>query len=49
MLAEALPVSHGAHFSGDVTKATALQDMMRTVSMSWELFKSTTKDWNVIL
>lgn len=33
MLAEALPVSHGAHFSGDVTKATALQDMMRTVSM----------------
>lgn len=32
MLAEALPVSHGAHFSGDVTKATALQDMMRTVS-----------------
>lgn len=33
MLAEALPVSHGAHFSGDVTKATALQDMMRTVSI----------------
>lgn len=32
MLAEALPVSHGAHFSGD-TKANALQDMMRTVSM----------------
>lgn len=33
MLAEALPVSHGAHFSGD-TKASALQDMMRTVSMA---------------
>lgn len=33
MLAEALPVSHGAHFSGD-TKASALQDMMRTVSMT---------------
>ncbi|KAI1239346.1 hypothetical protein IHE44_0012464 [Lamprotornis superbus] len=32
MLAEALPVSHGAHFSGDVTKATALQDMMRTMA-----------------
>lgn len=47
MLAEALPVSHGAHFSGDVTKATALQDMMRTVSMSWELFESASKDWNV--
>lgn len=31
MLAEALPVSHGAHFSGDVSKASALQDMMRTV------------------
>ncbi|ELW61960.1 Serine/threonine-protein kinase TBK1 [Tupaia chinensis] len=30
MLAEALPVSHGAHFSGDVSKASALQDMMRT-------------------
>ncbi|KFQ26049.1 Exportin-T, partial [Mesitornis unicolor] len=34
MLAEALPVSHGAHFSGDVTKATALQDMMRTLVTS---------------
>lgn len=33
MLAEALPVSHGAHFSGDVSKASALQDMMRTVSI----------------
>lgn len=33
MLAEALPVSHGAHFSGDVSKASALQDMMRTVGI----------------
>ncbi|KAH0616645.1 hypothetical protein JD844_027920 [Phrynosoma platyrhinos] len=33
MLAEALPVSHGAHFSGD-TKASALQDMMRTLVTS---------------
>ncbi|EDM16546.1 exportin, tRNA (nuclear export receptor for tRNAs) (predicted), isoform CRA_b [Rattus norvegicus] len=32
MLAEALPVSHGAHFSGDVSKASALQDMMRTMA-----------------
>ncbi len=32
MLGEALPASHGAHFSGDTTKASALQDMMRTVS-----------------
>lgn len=31
MLGEALPASHGAHFSGDATKASALQDMMRTV------------------
>ncbi|XP_028660906.1 exportin-T [Erpetoichthys calabaricus] len=29
MLGEALPSTHGAHFSGDVTKATALQEMMR--------------------
>ncbi|KFO24500.1 Exportin-T [Fukomys damarensis] len=34
MLAEALPVSHGAHFSGDVSKASALQDMMRTLVTS---------------
>lgn len=32
MLGEALPASHGAHFSGDTTKTSALQDMMRTVS-----------------
>ncbi|MBN3313578.1 XPOT protein, partial [Atractosteus spatula] len=31
MLGEALPASHGAHFSGDVAKASALQDMMRTL------------------
>ncbi|GAA6083948.1 exportin-T isoform X2, partial [Tachysurus ichikawai] len=31
MLGEALPASHGAHFSGDVAKASTLQDMMRTV------------------
>lgn len=37
MLAEALPVSHGAHFSGDVSKASALQDMMRTVSILIQL------------
>ncbi|KAG2469084.1 XPOT protein, partial [Polypterus senegalus] len=29
MLGEALPTTHGAHFSGDVTKATVLQEMMR--------------------
>lgn len=33
MLAEALPISHSAHFTGD-TKANALQDMMRTVSVN---------------
>ncbi|XP_026523573.1 exportin-T isoform X1 [Notechis scutatus] len=33
MLAEALPVSHTAHFTGD-TKASALQDMMRTLVTS---------------
>ncbi|KAG8137794.1 hypothetical protein E2320_003747 [Naja naja] len=33
MLAEALPVSHSAHFTGD-TKASALQDMMRTLVTS---------------
>lgn len=32
MLGEALPASHGAHFTGDVTKASTLQEMMRTVS-----------------
>ncbi|XP_016889997.1 exportin-T isoform X2 [Cynoglossus semilaevis] len=29
MLGEALPASHGAHFSGDTAKTSALQDMMR--------------------
>lgn len=33
MLGEALPASQGAHFSGDSTKASALQDMMRTVGI----------------
>lgn len=33
MLGEALPASHGAHFSGDTAKTSALQDMMRTVSV----------------
>lgn len=32
MLGEALPASHGAHFSGNVAKTSALQDMMRMVS-----------------
>lgn len=32
MLGEALPASHGAHFTGDTAKTSALQDMMRTVS-----------------
>ncbi|XP_028305043.1 exportin-T [Gouania willdenowi] len=31
MLGEALPASHGAHFSGDSVKSSALQDMMRTM------------------
>lgn len=31
MLGEALPASHGAHFTGDTAKTSALQDMMRTV------------------
>uniref|UniRef100_A0A665VES0 Exportin-T n=1 Tax=Echeneis naucrates TaxID=173247 RepID=A0A665VES0_ECHNA len=31
MLGEALPASHGAHFSGDTAKTSALQDMMRTL------------------
>ncbi|KAM9704893.1 exportin-T isoform 2-T2 [Menidia menidia] len=31
MLGEALPASHGAHFSGDAAKTSALQDMMRTL------------------
>ncbi|KAM9823831.1 exportin-T [Neosynchiropus ocellatus] len=31
MLGEALPTSHGAHFSGDAAKTSALQDMMRTL------------------
>jgi len=33
MLGEALPASHGAHFTGDTAKTSALQDMMRTVSL----------------
>lgn len=37
MLGEALPASHGAHFSGDSTKTSALQDMMRTVSLAARL------------
>ncbi|XP_019753030.1 exportin-T isoform X1 [Hippocampus comes] len=31
MLGEALPASHGAHFSGDAVKTGALQDMMTTL------------------
>ncbi|XP_033994291.1 exportin-T isoform X1 [Trematomus bernacchii] len=31
MLGEALPASHGAHFSGDTAKTSVLQDMMRTL------------------
>uniref|UniRef100_H3C9W1 Exportin-T n=1 Tax=Tetraodon nigroviridis TaxID=99883 RepID=H3C9W1_TETNG len=31
MLGEALPAAHGAHFSGDGAKTSALQDMMRTL------------------
>ncbi|XP_026859855.2 exportin-T isoform X1 [Electrophorus electricus] len=34
MLGEALPASHGAHFTGDGSKASALQDMMRTLISS---------------
>ncbi|CAJ0934002.1 unnamed protein product [Ranitomeya imitator] len=34
MLGEAIPASHGAHFCGDVAKASALQDMMRTLVTS---------------
>ncbi|MCJ8736224.1 hypothetical protein PDJAM_G00256470 [Pangasius djambal] len=34
MLGEALPASHGAHFSGDAAKASTLQDMMRTLLSS---------------
>ncbi|CAH2277782.1 exportin-T isoform X1 [Pelobates cultripes] len=34
MLGEAIPASHGAHFCGDFTKASALQDMMRTLVTS---------------
>lgn len=34
MLGEALPASHGAHFSGDTAKTSALQDMMRTLVSS---------------
>ncbi|XP_012696823.1 exportin-T [Clupea harengus] len=34
MLGEALPASHGAHFTGDATKASTLQEMMRTLISS---------------
>ncbi|XP_053572815.1 exportin-T isoform X2 [Bombina bombina] len=34
MLGEAIPSSHGAHFCGDIAKASALQDMMRTLVTS---------------
>ncbi|XP_063783637.1 exportin-T isoform X2 [Pseudophryne corroboree] len=34
MLGEAIPASHGAHFCGDAAKASALQDMMRTLVSS---------------
>ncbi|XP_036432508.1 exportin-T [Colossoma macropomum] len=34
MMGEALPASHGAHFTGDATKASTLQDMMRTLISS---------------
>ncbi|XP_073411540.1 exportin-T [Dendrobates tinctorius] len=34
MLGEAIPASHGAHFCGDVAKASALQDMMRMLVTS---------------
>lgn len=34
MLGEALPASHGAHFTGDATKASTLQEMMRTLVSS---------------
>lgn len=35
MLGEALPASHGAHFSGDTTKTSTLQSMMRTVRLTF--------------
>ncbi|XP_063072875.1 exportin-T isoform X2 [Engraulis encrasicolus] len=31
MLGEALPASHGAHFTGDTAKVSTLQDLMRTL------------------
>ncbi|XP_043943980.1 exportin-T [Protopterus annectens] len=34
MLGEALPASHGAHFSGDTNKVNAVQEMMRTLVTS---------------
>uniref|UniRef100_A0A3B3DXD2 Exportin-T n=1 Tax=Oryzias melastigma TaxID=30732 RepID=A0A3B3DXD2_ORYME len=34
MLGEALPASHGAHFSGDTMKTSTLQEMMRTQLVS---------------
>ena len=40
-LAEALPASHGQHFSGDPTKATAVQNTMRLVSDLGFLYTNT--------
>ncbi len=37
MLGEALPASHGAHFSGDATKTSTLQAMMRTVRITFSV------------
>ena len=47
MLGEALPASHGAHFSGDTAKTSALQDMMRTVSYTQPASPLTTLDPDV--
>lgn len=45
MLGEALPASHGAHFSGDTAKTSALQDMMRTVSLLLHSYAAFTVCW----
>lgn len=45
MLGEALPASHGAHFSGDTAKTSALQDMMRTVSLLLHWYAAFTVCW----
>lgn len=45
MLGEALPASHGAHFSGDTAKTSALQDMMRTVSLMLHSYAAFTVCW----